>query len=183
MSQMPRLIAGEEIVKQFMYVTINGRLIPRNDEDYMKLCLLAYRFRQAVRHGVSLVLKRVPQKEAYKELAKTLPSSIYGETAYKYAKLLVEGSNGRKIEVKKIWLASRGGVTWGGNLNIRLVSRDKVLIRYYNGEWLEFKARFGGKYVPLLNELIKLSNQKKMSYGVAISFRDGKVYVHVELSM
>ncbi|MCD6487764.1 MAG: hypothetical protein J7K21_00880 [Desulfurococcales archaeon] len=45
MSQMPRLIAGEEIVKQFMYVTINGRLIPRNDEDYMKLCLLAYRFK------------------------------------------------------------------------------------------------------------------------------------------
>jgi len=57
------------------------------------------------------------------------------------------------------------------------------MVRYYNGEWLEFKARFGGKYVPLLNELIKLSNQKKMSYDVAISFRDGKVYVHVELSM
>mgnify|MGYP000288810324 CR=1 FL=1 len=183
MSQMPRLIAGEEIVKQFMYVTINGRLIPRNDEDYMKLCLLAYRFRQAVRHGVSLVLKRVPQKEAYKELAKTLPSSIYGETAYKYAKLLVEGSNGRKIEVKKIWLASRGGVTWGGNLNIRLVSRDKVLIRYYNGEWLEFNVRFGRRYLPLISELIELAKRKRVSYCASISFNNSKPYIHMKIPL
>jgi len=47
-------------------------------------------------------LKGIPQREAYKELTKLLPSSIYGETAYKYAKLLVKGSNGRKIEIKRI---------------------------------------------------------------------------------
>ena len=85
-----------------MYVTVNGRLIPRSPEDFMKLCLLAYRFKQAVKHGINLVLKGIPQREAYKELAKMLPSSIYGETAYKYAKLLVKGSNGRKIEIKRI---------------------------------------------------------------------------------
>ncbi len=64
-----------------------------------------------------------------------------------------------------------------------MVSTDRVLIRYYDGEWLEFKTRFGRKYIPLLNELIELSNQKKVSYGIAISFRDGKVYVHVEVPM
>ncbi len=191
--RMPKIIADNETVKQFMYATVNGRLIPRSNEDYMKLCLLAYRFKQAVKHGVNLVLRRIPQKEAYKELAKILPSSIYGETAYKYAKL-VEGARnqgqtyGNEVAVKRInirrnWIASRGGVTWKGNLNIRLVSTDRVMARYYNGEWLEFKARFGKKYIPLLNELIELSNQKKMSYGIAISFRDGKVYVHVEVPM
>lgn len=191
---MSKVIADKETIEQFMYTTVNGRLIPKSNEDYMKLCLLTYRFKQAVKHGVNLVLRRVPQKEAYKELAKILPSSIYGETAYKYAKLLVEGArkqgqtNGNEVVVKRInirknWIASRGGVTWKGNLNIRLVSTDRVLIRYYNGEWLEFKARFGRKYIPLLNELIELSNQKKMSYGIAISFRDGKVYVHVEVPM
>ncbi|MCD6487765.1 MAG: hypothetical protein J7K21_00885 [Desulfurococcales archaeon] len=139
--------------------------------------------RQAVRHGVGLVLKRVPQKEAYKELAKTLPSSIYGETAYKYAKLLVEGSNGKKIKIRKIWAASRGGVTWRGNLNIRLVSRDKVLIRYYNGEWLEFNVRFGRRYLPLISELIELAKRKRVSYCASISFNNGKPYIHMEIPL
>jgi len=85
-----------------MYVTVNGKLKPKSCEDHMKLCLLAYRFRQAVRHGINLILKGIPQRKAYKELTKLLPSSIYGETAYKYAKLLVKGSNGRKIEIKRI---------------------------------------------------------------------------------
>jgi len=193
-SQMPRIIADDETIEQFTHTTVNGRLIPRSNEDYMKLCLLAYRFKQAVKHGVNLVLRGIPQKEAYKELAKILPSSIYGETAYKYAKLLVEGAkdqeqtNGNEVVVKRInirrnWIASRGGITWKGNLNVRLVSTDRVMVRYYNGEWLEFKTRFGKKYIPLLNELIELSNQKKMSYGIAISFRNDKVYVHVEVPM
>ena len=187
-SQMPRIIADDETIEQFTHITVNGRLTPRSNEDYMKLCLLAYRFKQAVKHGVNLVLRGISQKEAYKELAKILPSSIYGETAYKYAKLLVGGAkdqeqtDGNEVIVKRInirrnWIASRGGVTWKGNLNVRLVSTDRVMVRYYDGEWLEFKIRFGKKYIPLLNELIELSNQKKMSYGIAISFRNDKVYV------
>ena len=180
---MPRIIADKETVEQFMYVTINGRLIPESNEDYMKLCLLAYRFKQAVKHGINLVLKEVQQREAYKELARMLPSSIYGETAYKYAKLLVEGSNGNKISIKRTWIASRGGVTWRGNLNIKLLSTDKVLVRYYNGEWLKFKAVFGKKYLLLINELIELANRRKISYGVSISFRNGKPYIHVEVPL
>ncbi|RLG79451.1 MAG: hypothetical protein DRO40_12880 [Thermoprotei archaeon] len=180
---MPRIIADEETIEQFMYVTVNGRLKPKSSEDYMKLCLLAYRFKQTVKHGLDLVLKGIPQKEAYKELAKLLPSSIYGETAYKYAKLLVEGSNERKIKIRRIWVASRGGVTWRGNLNIRLVSTNRVLIRYYNGEWLEFSARFGRKYLPLIRELIELAKYKRISYGVSISFNNGKPYVHVEIPL
>lgn|GEM_PF-3478578 len=116
LNQIPNIIADRETLKQFMYVTVNGKLVPKSNEDCMKLCLLAYRFKQAVKYGINLILKGVPQKEAYKELAKLLPSSIYGETAYKYAKLLVKGSNGEKINVRKKWLASRGGVTWKGNL-------------------------------------------------------------------
>ena len=180
---MPKIIADKETIKQFMYVTINGRLIPESSEDYMKLCLLAYRFRQAVKHGINLVLKGVQQREAYKELAKMLPSSIYGETAYKYAKLLVEGSNGNKINIKRKWIASRGGVTWRGNLNIKLLSTSEVLIRYYNGEWLRFKVRFGKNYLPLIDELIELASQKKTSYGVSISFRNSKPYIHIEVPL
>ena len=147
----------------------------------MKLCLLAHRFRQAVEHGINLVLKGVSQKEAYKELAKLLPSSIYGETAYKYAKLLVEGAEkDSKIEIRKIWIASRGGVTWRENLNIKLVSTNKVLVRYYGSDWLEFEAKFGRKYVPLINKLIRLAYQKKISYGVAISFSNSEAFIHVE---
>jgi IS605 OrfB family transposase len=180
---MPEIITDKETREQFMYITINGRLIPENNEDYMKLCLLAYRFKQAVKHGINLVLKKVPQREAYKELAKVLPSSIYGETAYKYAKLLVEGSNGSKINIKRKWIASRGGITWRGNLNIKLLSTNEVLIRYYNGEWLRFKVRFGKKYLSLINELIELANQRKISYGISISFRNSKSYIHVEVPL
>ncbi len=183
MSQIPKIMADEETIDQFMYVTINGRLEPKSNEDYMKLCLLAYRFKQAVKHGINLVLKGVPQREAYKELAKLLPSSIYGETAYKYAKLLVEGSNGKKIGIKRIWLASRGGVTWRGNLNIRLVSTDKVLIRYFNDEWLEFRAEFGEKCLLLIGELVELARHKRLSYGVSISFSNGRPYIHVEIPL
>jgi len=183
LNQIPNIIADREALKQFMYVTVNGKLIPKSNEDYMKLCLLAYRFKQAVKYGINLILKGVPQKEAYKELAKLLPSSIYGETAYKYAKLLVKGSNGEKINVRKKWLASRGGVTWKGNLNIKLILTDKVLIRYYGGEWLKFNVRFGRKYLPLIKELILLANQKKISYGVSISFNNDKPYIHVEIPL
>ncbi len=188
---MPKIIADKETQEQFMYITINGRLIPKSNENYMKLCLLAYRFKQAVKHGINLVLSDVPQKQAYKELAKILPSSIYGETAYKYAKLLVEGAREQvnnevivnRISTKRKWIASRGGVTWRGNLNIKLISTDKVLVRYYDGEWLEFKVRFGEKYLPLVNELIELANQKRTSYGASISFKNGKPYIHVELPL
>jgi len=188
-SQMPKIIADKETAEQFMYATVNGRLIPRSNEDYMKLCLLAYRFKQAVKHGVNLALRRVPQKEAYKELAKILPSSIYGETAYKYANLLVESAKEQidneiyinKITIKKKWIASRGGVTWRGNLNIKLTSTNKVLVRYYNSEWLEFKVAFGERYLSLIKELVKLAKQKKISYGVTISFRNGKLYIHIEI--
>ncbi|MEM0026706.1 MAG: hypothetical protein QXT53_02735 [Ignisphaera sp.] len=75
-SPTPRILTDDEAVEQFKYVTINGRLVPERAEDFMKLCLLGYRFRQAVKHGINLVLREVPMREAYKELAKILPSSI-----------------------------------------------------------------------------------------------------------
>jgi len=182
LSQTPRIIADKETLEHSQFVTINGRLIPKTGEDFMKLCFLAYRFRESVRHELNLVFRDVPQRDAYKELAKMLPSSIYGETAYKYAKLLAEGSKG-KIKVRRICVASRGGVTWGGNLNIRLASSNRVLVRYYGGEWIELESRFGKKYIPLIEELIELVNGRKESYGVAISFRNGKIYIHLEVPL
>lgn len=183
MNQMPRIIADPKVVEEFEYVTIVGRLIPRSPEDFMKLCLLGYRFRQAVKHGINLVLQGVPQGVAYKILARMLPSSIYGESAYKYAKLIVEGAKGRKIEIRKIWIASRGGISWRGNLNIRLVSTDRVLVRYFDGEWIELEARFGKKYLPLIEELIQLANQRMESYGATITFRNGRLYLHLEVPL
>ena len=183
MSQMPKIIADPKTLEEFQYVTIVGKLVPKTVEDFMKLCLLGYRFRQAVKHGINLVLRGVPQREAYKELARMLPSSIYGETAYKYARLLVEGAKGRKIELRRIWIASRGGVTWRGNLNIKLVSTNRILVRYYNNDWIELETRFGKKYLPLIEELVELANARRESYGAVIVFRDGKVYLHLEVPL
>ncbi len=47
MSRIPRIITDPETVEQFQHVTIIGRLIPKKAEDFMKLCLLGYRFREA----------------------------------------------------------------------------------------------------------------------------------------
>ena len=110
-SQMPKITADKETLERFTYITVNGKLIPRSNEDYMKLCLLAYRFKQAVKHGINLVLKNTPQGKAYKELAKLLPSSIYGETAYKYANLLVESAKEQidnEIFINKIVIKKKG---------------------------------------------------------------------------
>ena len=69
-SQMPRIIADDDTIERFTHTTVNGRLIPRSNEDYMKLCLPAYRFKQAVKHGVNLVLREVLWSDKYYELKK-----------------------------------------------------------------------------------------------------------------
>ena len=188
MNPTPKIIADKETIEQFMYITINGRLTPKSNEDYMKLCLLAYRFRQAVKHGINLVLRGVQQKEAYKELAKLLPSSIYGETAYKYAKLLVESAKEQvddeivvnKITIMRKWIASRGGVSWRGNLNVRLTSPDTAEILVFNhrkeSRKITVNLRTPKRYKKLLERLIEKASNREVGYPARVVIKEYNFY-------
>ncbi len=69
-----------------------------------------------------------------------------------------------------------------GNRNMRLVSMDFVKVKYpYDGSWISFKALFGKDYLPLIEELIELARQKRISHGARIVFRDGKIYLHLSI--
>jgi len=45
------------------------------------------------------------------------------------------------------------------------------------------KPDLGRSTLPLIEELIELANSRKESYGAAISFRNGKPYIHVEVPL
>ena len=124
---MSILKPSEHLVeKSIPHVTIIGRLVPESAEDHMKLARLAWSFRKAVDLMVREVANGTSMKDATKKLYHVLPNYIYLESAYKHAKLIVEGcrfnnGNPRHIHVKKLFIASRGNKWDGGNRNIKLI--------------------------------------------------------------
>jgi len=56
----PKIVADLQAVKLFQHATIAEKLIPRDPEGFMTLCLLGYVFRQAVKHRIKLVLEGAP---------------------------------------------------------------------------------------------------------------------------
>ena len=168
------------------YVTITGELVPISPEDYMKLVRLAHDFRKAVLYATRMIAKGKNTNAILKELRSML-NKAYGDSAYKVAKALVEGcrfngGNPRHIEVRKLFIVSEGESSRLGNRNIRLESTSTTRIKYpYDSSWLTFKARFGEKYLSLIEELVKLTRHKEISYGARIVFRSGKVYLHLSV--
>ncbi len=181
--QTSNVVDAVELVK---YVTVSGKLIPVSSKDYMKLVRLAYEFRRAVLYATRMIANDMDSKEILRKLRRIL-NKAYGDSAYKLAKTLVEGcrysgSNPRHIKIRKLFVISEGEAARFGNRNVRLESTDTVKVKYpYDSSWLIFRARFGNRYLPLIQELMELAKTKKISYGVRIVFRYGTVYLHLSV--
>ena len=50
-------MAGEVREPKLTYVTITGRVIPLDNESYMELVLLAYRFRKSLIRAIKMYAK------------------------------------------------------------------------------------------------------------------------------
>lgn len=132
---IPRPSSIEELIP---HVTVVGKLIPETWEGYMKLVRLAWSFRRTAELMVREVANSISMKDATKNFHYTLPNYIYLESAYKHAKLIVEGvrfnnSNPRHIHIKKLFIISRGNKWDRGNRNVKLIPKDEyfeVLIKY-----------------------------------------------------
>lgn len=168
------------------YVTIIGRLAPLTPDDFMKLSRLAHDFRRSVLYATRMIGKGMEANEVLKVLRKML-NKAYGDSAYKVAKAIVEGckfngGNPRHVKVKRLFIVSEGEASRFGNRNVRLESTGMVKVRYlYDGSWILCSARFGEKYLPLIQEVVKLAKEKKLSYGTRIVFKNGKIYLHVSI--
>lgn len=172
--------------KLIPYATVVGRLTANTCDDYMKLVRLAYEFRKAVTYAARMVVRGVNVNEALKELRGML-NKAYGDSAYKVARAIVKGCrlNGgdpRHIKVRGLFIVSEGEASRSGNRNVRVEATDVVRIKYpFDGSWLTFKARFGERYLPLVQELVELAKDCKVSYGARITFRGGRVYLHLSV--
>ncbi len=170
---------------ELTHVTVTGRIIPLDNDGYMELVLLAYRFRKALVKAVKMYAKGIDKNILAKEITRELNLG-YADTICKLAKLVVEGarnncSNPLKIRIKKLFIASRGFTANKGNRNIRLLSTNELQVNIPWREWLNFKVLFGKRYIPLVNELVEKALSKKLSYTAKIVFRNGRIYLHVSV--
>jgi len=114
-------------------------------------------------------------------------NKAYGDSAYKAAKAVVEscrfsGGDPKHAKIRRLFIVSEGEASRFGNRNIRLESTDTVRIRYpYDGSWITCRAQFGKTYLPLVEELVELAKNKKMSYGARTVFRNGRIYLHLSI--
>ena len=182
-SQTSSTVASTPTVE---YVSITGRLIPISSEDHMKLARLAWSFRRAVQVATRMIARGMDNNEILRELRKMLNKG-YADSAFKIAKAIVKGciatgGDPLHVEVRKLFIVSEGESSRLGNRNVRFMDTSMVKVKYpYDGSWIQLRAKFGEEYLPLLNELIGLANQKKASYTAKIVFRDGEVYLHVSV--
>mgnify|MGYP000132518344 CR=1 FL=1 len=174
--------------KLMPHVTIIGKLVPGTSDDYMKLVRLAWSFRRAVELMIREVMNGTSMKDVTKKLYQILPNYIYLESAYKHAKLIVEGckfNNGvpGHIHIRKLFIVSRGNKYDKGNRNVKIIPNTKffrVLIKYpWDSSWIECRALFDEKYIPLLRELLELAYQRKEGYSARIVFREGRIELHI----
>jgi len=181
--QMSEAVDASKLVK---HVTIVGRLVPISAEDCMKLARLAYDFRRAVLYATRMIVDGMDTNTILRELRGML-NKAYGDSAYKTAKAVVEGCefNGgdpRHVKIRRLFIASEGEASRFGNRNVRFESTNIVKIRYpYDGSWITCRAQFGKTYLPLVEELVELARDRKMSYGTRIVFRNGRIYLHLSV--
>ncbi|OYT44234.1 MAG: transposase [Desulfurococcales archaeon ex4484_42] len=176
-------MAGEVREPEITYVTITGRVIPLDNESYMELVLLAYRFRKALIKAIKMYAKGLDRNTIVKEITRELNLG-YADTIYKLAKLIVKGakhnnSNPLKIKVRKLFVASRGFTSNKGNRNIRLLSTSELQVNIPWKGWVKYRALFGKRYIPIVRELAEKALSKRMSYTARIVFRNGKIYLHL----
>jgi len=164
------------------YVAINGKLLIADNIARSKLLYAMRLFRDAVKMAHYLTRKGLAWKDIEKRLTSFISNAHYGHSAYQKAKLW---KNQPYLKLRKNFLFSVGKSAEKGNRNIRLVSSDncftvKIKIPHADGrhEWIECKAIFGKRYIPLLKEL----SRGNVSYGVEIG-EDYKVHVYIPLEL
>jgi len=140
-------------------VTITGKVIPSNNDNYMELVFLAYRFRKALSKAIKMYAKGIDRITILKEITRELNLG-YADTIYKMAKLIVEGAkhnsgNPLKIKLRKLFIASRGFSSNKGNRNIRLLSTNELQVNIPGKGWVKLKVLFGERYIPLVKEVVE----------------------------
>ncbi len=156
------------------FLTIQGLLIPKTQEDYLKLVKLCYRFREAVNVAVRLQSKDMDRSSGVKELRKILNNWWYADSAWNYAKMLVggcknNGSNPKHIHVKSKFLVSYAKSNERGNRNVRIDNHEVKIRDPFSREWLSFRHDFGDRFI------------KADKYTAKVVFRNGKIYLHLSL--
>ena len=178
-------MVGEVREPEIAHVTVTGRVIPLDNDSYMELVLLAYRFRKSLIKAVKMYAKGLDRNTVVKEITRELNLG-YADTIYKLAKLIVKGarrnnSNPLKIRIRRLFIISRGFASNKGNRNIRLLSTNELQVNIPRKGWIRFKVVFGEQYIPLINELVKKALSKELSYTAKIVFRNGRIYFHVSV--
>lgn len=178
-------MAGEIREPEVTHVTVAGRVVPLDSYSYMELVLLAHRFRKALTKAAKMYAKSMDKNTIVKEITRELNLG-YADTVYKLAKLVVEGarrsnSNPLKVEIRKLFVASRGFSSNKGNRNIRLLSTSELEVNIPWRGWVKFRVLFGGQYIPLVSELVEKALRRELSYTAKIVFRNGRPYLHVSV--
>ena len=164
------------------YLAVNGKLLIMDNIARSKLLYTMRLFRDAVKMAHYLTRKGLAWKDIEKRLTSFISNAHYGHSAYQRAKLW---ENQPYLKLRKKFLFSVGKSAEKGNRNIRLIPSDnyfivKIKIPHANGrhEWIECKAKFGKRYIPLLKEL----SRRNVSYGVEIG-EYYKIHVYVSLEL
>ncbi len=130
------------------FTTIHGLLIPKTQEDYLRLCLLyCYRFKKAVNKAIRMRLDGVKKSEGVKKLRKILSNWWYAVSAWDFAKMLKEGceineSNPRHIHVKSKFLISYAKSNEQGNRNVKIDDNTVKIRDPFSKKWLKFRHDF-----------------------------------------
>ncbi len=180
----PKIVAPRNIVRQLQFATVIGGLWVK-PEDYVKLLLLGNKFKIATDESVKMLKNKIGEKEIIKTIYDYIPNYIYAESILKQAKAIVDSlkySGGTSAFINRPYIYSRGNRYDKGNRNIRLISIDRVLIKYHDGSWIEGYVRFKNRYHSLLDELIALASTRKEGYGARIVFR-GSLELHVNVPL
>jgi len=139
--------------------------------DYEKAFLLGWRFKLAVNEAVKMLKQGLDEESVLRKIYEFLPNYVYAGSCLKQAKAIAEGLVFHKASsafANKPFIFSRGNKFDNGNGNIKLVSVDRVKIKYLDGSWIEGRVSFDEKYNALLKELIELANKEMEGYAARI---------------
>lgn len=161
--------------------TIKGRL---EAEDLASKALLLYamrNFRDAVEFAHNLLKKGLKESDVVKLVtSRILNNSHYAHSALVRAKLYADRPY---LKLKKPQLFSVGKSNERGNRNVRFLSTDRVLIKisHANGkhEFVEFKVRFGRKYLPIVKEL----TEPAFAFSAGVSADGERYHIYVQVPM
>jgi len=164
--------------------TIVGRLYLESPVDKAKLLHLMRKFRDAIEMAHYHMRQGRDINEIHRRLTRFLDNGHYAHSAYQRAKLY---KNQPYLKLRKPQLFSVGRACEKGNRNIRLSSTERVKIKIPHAdgkhEWIEIKVKFGQKYLPLIEEIVKLANDNKLSYGATIVYNKKKYHLHLHIPL